>query len=231
MRREISKRFTGQSVSNIIRVVQTEGTYVSRQVQGEEMHKAGFDAYYIDSVEDKHTCDTCKKISTRSHEEPFRFEDARPGENYPPLHPRCRCEVNPTVDDWADWIRCGTGGPQDRLRAAERFGAARVDLHAHESDARVRRKLEDRFRRVHFKTGSLQWKDYIELRASASSSVALGEVHLEKGEYARGMSELATYIPRSGVDEGTIVKAIGDFVYTVEVKAHDYRIVGRRRIE
>lgn len=123
MRWEISKRFTGQSVSNIMRVVQTEGTYVSRKVQGEEMRRAGFDSYHIDSVEDKRTCDTCRAVSKRSHREPFRFEDAKPGKNYPALHPRCRCEVNPAVDDWADWIRGGTGGPQDMERAAERFGA------------------------------------------------------------------------------------------------------------
>ncbi len=123
LRDEIARRFVGQSVSNIMRVVQTEGTYVSRQVQGEEMQRAGFDAYYIDSVEDKHTCDTCRAISKRSHEEPFRFEDAKPGENYPPLHPRCRCEVNPAVDDWADFIKGGNGRLQDRSKVAERFGA------------------------------------------------------------------------------------------------------------
>ena len=122
LRDEIARRFVGQSVSNIMRVVQTEGTYVSRQVQGEEMKRAGFDAYYIDSVEDKHTCGTCRSISKLSHERPFRFEDAKPGENYPPLHPRCRCEVNPAVDDWADFIKGGNGRPQDRAKVAERFG-------------------------------------------------------------------------------------------------------------
>ena len=124
LRDEIARRFVGQSVSNIMRVVQTEGTYVSRQVQGDEMRKAGFDAYYIDSVEDKRTCETCRSISKLSHERPFRFEDAKPGENYPPLHPRCRCEVNPAVDDWADFIKGGNGRPQDRAKVAERFGAA-----------------------------------------------------------------------------------------------------------
>lgn len=69
MRGEIARRFSGQSVSNIMRVVQTECTYVSRQVQGEEMRRAGFDSYYIDSFEDKRTCDTCRAES----------EDARPG--------------------------------------------------------------------------------------------------------------------------------------------------------
>ena len=123
MRGEIAKRFVGQSVSNIMRVVQTEGTYVSRQAQGEEMRRAGFDPYHIDSLDDRRTCPTCRAISKRSHREPFRFEDARPGENYPPLHPRCRCEVNPAVDSWAEWIRGGTGRPQDREKIAERFGA------------------------------------------------------------------------------------------------------------
>lgn len=123
MRGEIARRFTGQSVSNIMRVVQTGGTYVSRQVQGEEMRRAGFDSYYIDSLNDRRTCPTCRAISELSHREPFRFEDMKPGENYPPLHPRCRCEVNPAVDSWADWIQGGTGGPQDRLKVAERFGA------------------------------------------------------------------------------------------------------------
>lgn len=124
LRDEIARRFVGQSVSNIMRVVQTEGTYVSRQVQGEEMQRAGFGAYYIDSVEDKRTCGTCRSISKLSHERPFRFEDAKPGENYPPLHPRCRCEVNPAVDDWADFIKGGDGRPQDRAKVAERFGAS-----------------------------------------------------------------------------------------------------------
>ena len=86
------------------------------------MRRAGFDAYYIDSLDDSRTCGTCKAISKRSHEEPFRFEDARPGENYPPLHPRCRCEVNPAVDSWAGWMRGGTGRRQDREKIAERFG-------------------------------------------------------------------------------------------------------------
>ena len=124
LRDEIARRFVGQSVSNIMRVVQTEGTYVSRQVQGDEMRRAGFDAYRIDSVEDKRTCDTCRSISRLSHERPFRFEDAKPGENYPPLHPRCRCEVNPAVDDWADFIKGGDGRPQERAKVAERFGTA-----------------------------------------------------------------------------------------------------------
>lgn len=129
-----------------MRVVQTEGTYVSRRVQGEEMRRAGFDAYHIDSVEDSHTCDTCRKISKRSHEEPFRFEDAKPGENYPPLRPRCRCEVNPAVDDWADFIRGGDGRPQDRAKAAERFGMSARGGHKWPAHGRMIRR--DQFKEL-----------------------------------------------------------------------------------
>lgn len=72
---------------------------------------------------DERTCDTCRAVSAQSHRAPLAFDEARPGENYPPLHPRCRCDVNPAVDDWADFIKGGNGGPQDRAKVAERFGA------------------------------------------------------------------------------------------------------------
>ncbi len=231
LRDEIARRFGGQSVSNIMRVVQTEGTYVSRQVQGEEMQRAGFDAYYIDSVEDKHTCDTCRAISKRSHEEPFRFEDAKPGENYPPLHPRCRCEVNPSVDDWADFIKGGDGRPQDRAKVAERFGARPVDLHAREYGARARSKLEDRFRHVRFKTDRMKWKDCRELYDACDELSTASQVWLEEEGYARVMSELATYAPRILRGDGTITKEIDGYLYTAEVREHDYKIIRKRRIE
>lgn len=122
---DMARRFAGQAVSDCMRVVQTEGTYVSRKVQGDAMRRAGFDRYYVDARGDERTCDTCRAVSAQSHRAPLAFDDARPGENYPPLHPRCRCDVNPAVDDWADWLRAhGDAGKA----AAERFGAGRDAL-------------------------------------------------------------------------------------------------------
>ena len=70
---------------------------------------------------DERTCGTCRAVSAQSHRAPLAFDEARPGENYPPLHPRCRCDVNPAVDDWSEWLRAhGDAG----RRAAARFGAA-----------------------------------------------------------------------------------------------------------
>lgn len=129
--REMQKRFEGQSVSNIMRVVQTEGTYVARQAQGAEMRREGFEEYFIDPLGDKRTCDECKKLGRQSHETPLRFDEAEVGVNYPPIHPRCRCEVNPAVEDWDEWLRKRRAERREQAAASEvsdeavakRFGA------------------------------------------------------------------------------------------------------------
>ena len=124
---EIASRFEGQSASNIMRVVQTEGTYVARQAQGAELRREGFDEYFIDPLGDSRTCEVCRSMGRRSHGEPFRFDEAEVGVNYPPLHPRCRCEVNPAVEDWDEWLRRRReerrqAGVSDET-VARRFGA------------------------------------------------------------------------------------------------------------
>lgn len=129
--REMQKRFEGQSVSNIMRVIQTEGTYVARQAQGAEMQREGFKEYFIDPLGDSRTCEECRRLGRQSHETPLRFEDADVGTNYPPIHPRCRCEVNPAVEDWEEWARRRRAEHRAQVAASEvpeeavakRFGA------------------------------------------------------------------------------------------------------------
>lgn len=118
--REMRKRFEGQGVSNIMRVIQTEGTYVARQAQAAEMAREGFEEYFVDPVGDERTCAECRGVGSRSHEEPFRFDAMDVGTNFPPLHPRCRCEVNPAVEDWDEWLR--------RRRAERRAQAAAPEV-------------------------------------------------------------------------------------------------------
>lgn len=103
--RDMAKRFEGQSVSNVMRVVQTEGTHVARQAQASEMRAEGFEEYYLDPVGDDRTCQRCREAARESRLRPFRFDQAETGANFPPLHPRCRCRVNPAVDDWGEWLR------------------------------------------------------------------------------------------------------------------------------
>lgn len=103
--RDMAKRFEGQSVSNVMRVVQTEGTHVARQAQAAEMRAEGFEEYHLDPVGDDRTCDRCREAARESRRRPFRFDEAETGTNFPPLHPRCRCMVNPAVEDWSAWLR------------------------------------------------------------------------------------------------------------------------------
>lgn len=131
--REMQRRFEGQSVSNIMRVIQTEGTYVARQAQGAEMRREGFEEYFLDPLGDERTCDECRRLGRQSHDAPFRFEDAEVGVNYPPIHPRCRCEVNPSVEDWDEWLRKRRAERRAQAAASEvsdeavakRFGSER----------------------------------------------------------------------------------------------------------
>lgn len=114
---QMRRRF-GQSEYNVMRVIRTEGTYVARQAQGAAMRDQGIDSYYIDAVGDERTCDECGHADRDSHSEPYPFEGAVVGENYPPLHPNCRCQVNPGVADWDEWLR--------RRRAERRGVSAKV---------------------------------------------------------------------------------------------------------
>ena len=69
--------------------------------------------------EDGHVCPTCVGAAR----EPRRFADMRPGENYPPLHPRCRCVVNPHVTDWDAWLDQQADREAARTKA-RRMGAS-----------------------------------------------------------------------------------------------------------
>lgn len=142
---EMQRRFEGQSVSNIMRVVQTEGTYVARQAQGAEMRREGFEEYFIDPLGDERTCDECRRLGRQSHETPFRFEDAEVGTNYPPIHPRCRCEVNPAVEDWDEWLR--------RRRAERRAQAAASEV----SDEAVAKRFGGRSFSARSITSPVDW--------------------------------------------------------------------------
>lgn len=95
----LEKRFVDVPQSSIMRLVYTEGTYVSRMAQVEELKREGFDSYTIEVVHDGRTCEQCHGVEGKT----FRFEDMQVGVNFPPLHPYCRCQIAPAVDDWDAW--------------------------------------------------------------------------------------------------------------------------------
>lgn len=95
----LEKRFVDVPQSSLMRLVYTEGTYVSRMAQVEELKREGFDSYTIEVVHDERACEECEGVNGST----FRFEDMQVGVNFPPLHPYCRCQIAPAVNDWGAW--------------------------------------------------------------------------------------------------------------------------------
>lgn len=123
----LEKRFVDVPQSSLMRLVYTEGTYVSRMAQVEELKREGFDSYTIEVVHDERACEECEGVNGST----FRFEDMQVGVNFPPLHPYCRCQIAPAVDDWDAW--------QQKQEELARQKITRVE----ESEAFVKAKKGD----------------------------------------------------------------------------------------
>ncbi len=209
--REMQKRFEGQSVSNIMRVIQTEGTYVARQAQGAEMRREGFEEYFLDPLGDKRTCDECRRLGRQSHETPFRFEDAEVGTNYPPIHPRCRCEVNPAVEDWEEWARrrraehraqVAASGASDETVAKRFGGVAEGETEGWRDDREHRTVDLDRVAGKSYR--SLIRKAVGE---AASEAVHEGVKRMLRHRSGTAYEDLYVYDMRDGSMVGSIVNA------------------------
>ena len=70
----------------------------------------------MEPVGDERTCGVCSALAGKA----FPIDGARVGATLPPIHPRCRCQIAPAVDDWDAWVR-----DQVDLRQAE-IAARRV---------------------------------------------------------------------------------------------------------
>ena len=114
---ELSRRFMGVSERDVMRLVVTEGTYVSRQAQLAELAREGFEEYRVEPVGDERTCEVCSALVGKA----FPVDGARVGATLPPIHPRCRCQIAPAVDDWDAWIHDQVDLRQDEI-AARRVG-------------------------------------------------------------------------------------------------------------
>ena len=126
----LEKRFVDVPQSSLMRLVYTEGTYVSRMAQVEELKREGFDSYTMQAVHDGKACEQCHGVEGKT----FRFEDMQVGVNFPPLHPYCRCQIAPAVDDWGAW--------QQKQEELARQKLSRVE----ENEAFIRAKKGDKNR-------------------------------------------------------------------------------------
>ena len=87
--REIRERF-GVTQYEATRLVQTETCYFQNQAEIEALKTMGIEKYKFIATLDSRTSDIC-----RGHDKKvYNVEDAKAGENLPPLHPNCRSTVS-----------------------------------------------------------------------------------------------------------------------------------------
>lgn len=192
----VSKRFVGVSESSVMRLVYTEGTYVSRQAQLAELAREGFEEYRVEPLGDERTCSECSGLTGKA----FRVDDAMPGVNLPPIHPNCRCQIAPAVDDWDAWTR-------------QQVDAKRAELAARRMTddgerAKRARAVQDECGRIDSDFGRV-WKDYRATGKSRKgydetvnaylSSISDGHVSAEyKAKPKAKEIQAATWLARNG---------------------------------
>lgn len=83
---------------NTQRIVRTELNYSLGQSSLEAYKNDGIKQYEMLSCSDNRRCELCESLDGKK----FNIEEAKPGINYHPLHPNCRCTSIPVVD--TSWI-------------------------------------------------------------------------------------------------------------------------------
>lgn len=97
--RQLQRRFGDVNRRDAYRLVYTEGTYVMAESSIQPFTE-DFAQYKVSPVLDGKTCPICREIA----EQVFEIEDRKPGVNFPPFHPWCRCSFEIVVDDWDRWM-------------------------------------------------------------------------------------------------------------------------------
>lgn len=98
--KQLRTRFEGVSKKDAYRLIYTEGTYVMAESTIQPFTE-DFDEYRVSTAADGKVCDICASMAKGT----FKIKDRKPGINFPPFHPWCRCTfeiVEPP--DWDKWM-------------------------------------------------------------------------------------------------------------------------------
>lgn len=92
MTRNLAKRMdVSYKQANVL--VRTETQYFVNQAQRDSYIEAGIDKYQYTATMEKNTCPACASLDGRV----FLLKNASVGDNYPPIHPDCRCGTIPEL--------------------------------------------------------------------------------------------------------------------------------------
>lgn len=84
--REVAKEFGAEYTNALKTLIHTETAFVKSQADKEVYKKLDVEEYEFMATLDRRTSEICRKLDGKH----FKVEEAVPGENYPPMHPRCR---------------------------------------------------------------------------------------------------------------------------------------------
>lgn len=101
--RELRERLGHSGTRTAMRLVYTEGTFLFNEAQA-RVHEQDFECYAISCIHDGKACEVCRGLEAYQKQHPARLSERKPGTNFPPMHPWCRCSYTVEVEDWDKWI-------------------------------------------------------------------------------------------------------------------------------
>jgi SPP1 gp7 family putative phage head morphogenesis protein len=100
MAKALSERLQKVSRKDTYGIIYTEGTHVHAEASKEAI-KEDFEEYTFSTYNDNKVCPICRALEDHG---PFKLAEATAGVNFPPMHPYCRCRIEPHVSDWDKWM-------------------------------------------------------------------------------------------------------------------------------
>ena len=100
MAKDLSDRLQNVSRKDAHRIIYTEGTHVHAEASMDAI-KEDFTEYTFSTYNDDKVCKICRALEDHG---PFKLSEATAGVNFPPMHPYCRCRIEPHVSDWDKWM-------------------------------------------------------------------------------------------------------------------------------
>lgn len=105
IKRDFKQRFEGVQSKHINRLVITELGHVQEEASAAAYKHQDVEQYEYMATFERRTCDICGSLNGQI----FNLKDRKPGENYPLIHPWCRCTTVPYIKEepaiikrWAD---------------------------------------------------------------------------------------------------------------------------------
>lgn len=92
-----------QGLYAAVRLARTETNYICNQAQLDAYEDAGIEKYKFLATLDFRTCEICQPFDGKV----FSLSEASPGNNYPTMHPNCRCTTTVPEAEGKRWANDG----------------------------------------------------------------------------------------------------------------------------